>query len=328
MKALVTEGTGGPEILQLREVPDPQPTAWEVQVGVRAAALNRADLAQLHGLYPAPRGAPSNIPGLEYAGEVTAVGANVTRFQPGDRVMGLVGGGAFAERVVVHEREVVRLPSNLSFEEAAAIPEAFTTAYDALVLQAGMRSGEWALVHAAASGVGSAGVQIAQALGATPIGTGRTKEKLERLRKEFGLEHAIAVGEDRQFAAAVKAATGGRGADVAMDLVGGKYLPQTLEAMANRGRVVLVGLLAGDRELLPLDTILRMRLTLIGTVLRSRPIDEKIAAAQALERHLVPLFERRALRPVVDEVLSFAEVKRGFELLRTNRSYGKIVLHW
>lgn len=328
MKALVIQGKGGPEVLHLQDVPAPHPNAWEVKIAVRASALNRADLLQLLGAYAAPRGAPSDIPGLEYAGEVIAVGANVTRLRPGDRVMGLVGGGAFAEQVVAHEREVVRLPEGLSFEQAAAIPEAFLTAYDALVLQGGLRSGEVALVHAAASGVGTAALQIIKAIGATAIGTARSTGKLQRLQREFGLENAITVGSDVQFADVVKAASSGRGADVALELVGGSYLPETFRAMTLRGRVVLVGLLAGRSADVDLGMVLSKRLTLIGTVLRSRPAEEKITAALALERHVVPLFERGLLRPIVDEVVPFPEVRRGFERMQQNQSFGKIVLRW
>ncbi|MBX5480331.1 MAG: NAD(P)H-quinone oxidoreductase [Myxococcaceae bacterium] len=327
MKALVITGAGGPEVLQLREVPRPTPGAWEVAVRVHAAALNRADLLQLRGAYPAPVGAVQDVPGLEYAGEVVAVGAHVTRFRVGDRVMGLVGGGAFAEFLTTHEREAVRIPGALAFEHAAAIPEAFVTAYDALVLQGGLRSGEAVLIHAAASGVGTAAVQIVRAHGAVPIGTARTAAKLDRLGRELGLEHRIVVGADARFAEAVKALTGG-GAHLALELVGGAYLPETVAAMAPRGRILLVGLSAGAKAEIDLRQLLNRRVQLIGTVLRSRPAEEKIAAAQALERHLVPLFETHALRPVIDSVFRFDEAAQAFARLSDNRSIGKIVLRW
>ncbi len=328
MKALVTTGTGGPEVLSLQSVPDPRPGRSEVVVRIHATALNRADLLQLRGMYAPPVGVPADIPGLEYAGEVLEVGDYVEALRPGDRVMGIVGGGAFAERVVVHEREAVRLPPNLSFEQAAAIPEAFTTAHDALVLQGGFRSGESVLIHAVASGVGTAAVQIVRALGGHTIGTARTEEKLQRVKRELGLDVAVPCPGGPKFKDAVRNATGGRGAALALELVGGDYVPETIASLALRGRVVLVGLMAGSKVTADLGRILTQRITLIGTVLRSRPLEEKISAARALEAQLVPLFERGALRPVLDEVLPIGEVKDAFQRLASNATFGKIVLRW
>jgi putative PIG3 family NAD(P)H quinone oxidoreductase len=328
MKALVMKGSGGPEVLALREVPNPAPGRMEVVVRVRATALNRADLLQVRGRYPAPPGAPADIPGLEYSGEVVEAGEHVQRLRPGDRVMGIVPGGAFAERVVVHEREAVSIPSSLSFEDAAAIPEAFLTAYDAMVLQGGLRSGESVLIHAVASGVGTAAVQIVRALGGRTIGTSRTKEKLDRVQREFGIDVAIPTDSGPDFKDAVRKSTGGRGADLALELVGGDYVPETLASMAPRGRIILVGLLAGASAGLDLGRILTQRLTLIGTALRTRPLEEKIAAARALEAHLVPLFARGALRPVVDAAYPIDEIGDAFKRLSSNESFGKLVLRW
>src|SRR5688500_10289780 len=183
MKAIVITRPGGPEVLELREVPAPQPARGEVRVRVRATAVNRADLLQRMGSYPAPPDAPSDIPGLEFAGELDAVGPDAGEWKVGDRVFGLCGGGAYAQQLVAHARTVVRMPPGLSFTDAAAIPEAFITAWDALVTQAGLSAGETALIHAAGSGVGTAAVQITRAVGARSIGTARTAAKLERLRK-------------------------------------------------------------------------------------------------------------------------------------------------
>lgn len=328
MKALVITGTGGPEVLSLQEVPNVQPGDWDVEVRVRATAINRADLIQLRGHYPAPVGVPSDIPGLEYAGEVISIGAHVRSFKPGDRVMGLVGGGAFAERLTVHEREVLRIPEGASFEDAAAIPEAFITAYDALVLQGELRSGELVLIHAAASGVGTAAIQLVHALGATAIGTARSRDKLQRLEGELGLRHAVHVDDPPRFADTVRKLAGDRGVDVALELVGGAYLPETLAAMAPRGRVMLVGLLAGAKAELDLRTVLTRRLRVTGTVLRSRALEEKIAVAQAANRHLIPLFEAKKLRPIIDDVVPMADARRGFEAVASNKTFGKIVLRW
>ena len=328
MRALRIDGQGGPEVLKLQEVPDPTPGPGEVAVRVRAAGLNRADLLQCMGVYPAPPDVPPDIPGLEYAGEVEAVGPRARRFKPGDRVMGIAGGGAFAERLVAHEREVMAIPAELSFTAAAAIPEAFITAWDAMVVQGGLSGAEHALIHAVASGVGTAGCQIAAALGANVVGTSRSPDKLERCRRELRLHHGIAVSSGPMFAEAVKAATGGHGADVVLDLAGGEYLPETVEAAAYRGRIVLVGLLAGPMAEVPLGRLMQKRVQLRGTVLRSRPLEEKIEAARRFEREVLPLFLRGALQPVVDAVHPFTEVGMAFERMSSNQSFGKIVLEW
>ncbi|HVE86546.1 MAG TPA: NAD(P)H-quinone oxidoreductase [Myxococcales bacterium] len=328
MRALRIDGQGGPEVLKLQDVPELAPGPGEVVVRVRASGLNRADLLQCMGLYPAPPDAPPDIPGLEYAGEVAAAGPRARRFKPGDRVMGIVGGGAFAEQLVAHEREVMALPPGLSFSQAAAIPEAFMTAWDAMVLQGGLSGAQHVLIHAVASGVGTAGCQLAAAAGANVVGTSRTADKLERCQKELRLAHGIAVPGGPTFADAVKEATGGHGADVVLDLAGGEYLPETVEAAAYQGRIILVGLLAGPSAEVPLGRVLQKRLTLRGTTLRSRPLEEKIQVAQRFEREVLPLFQRGALKPVVDAVHPVSQVAAAFERMASNQSFGKIVLEW
>jgi putative PIG3 family NAD(P)H quinone oxidoreductase len=328
MRALRIEGQGGPEVLKLKEAEDPTPGPGEVLVRVRAAGLNRADLLQCMGLYPPPPDAPADIPGLEYAGEVAAVGPRARRFKAGDRVMGLVGGGAFAEKLVAHEREVMAIPQGLSFTAAAAVPEAFITAWDALVVQGGLTGAQHALIHAVASGVGTAGCQLAAASGANVVGTSRTAEKLERCKKELGLHHGIALPSGPTFADAVKAATGGRGADVVLDLAGGDYTPETIEAAAYRGRIVLVGLMAGPAAEIPLGRVLQKRLRIQGTNLRGRPLEEKIEVAQRFEREVLPLFARGRLKAIVDAVHPFTEAAAAFEKMSSNQSFGKTVLEW
>lgn len=325
MKAAISATARGPEGLSLEEVADPVAGPGEVVVAVRATALNRADLLQTLGLYPAPPGVPRDIPGLEYAGEVQALGAGVTRWQVGDRVMGLVGGGAWAERLVTHEAEAVAMPRGFSFSDAAAIPEAFATAWDALVSQAGLAKGSRVLVHAVASGVGTAALQLCRWQGCPVVGTGRSAAKLERA-KALGLEHAVLVS-DGAFAAEVKRGFGGAGADVALDLVGGGWFAETLEAMAPRGTVMLVGLVAGAAAKVPLAAILTKRLRVQGTTLRSRGPEEKRAVARELER-LVPAFERGELKPVVDAVLPMAELGGALGRLASNDTFGKLVLTW
>jgi putative PIG3 family NAD(P)H quinone oxidoreductase len=324
MRAIVIREPGGPDVLELRELPDPEPPFGHVRVAVRFAGVNRADLLQRLGAYPAPPGAPKDIPGLEYAGVVDALGPGATRFAVGDRVHGLVAGGAYADRLVVHEREAAPIPAGLSDEEAAAVPEAFVTAFDALVVRGRLQAGDTALVHAAGSGVGTAGVQIAARLGATVVGTSRTQGKLDRC-KPFGLATGI-VPQGGAFADAVLAATGGRGADVVLELVGGGYVAEDLKAAAPRARVVVVGLTGGPRVDLDLGLVLRKRIEIIGTVLRSRPLAEKIEAADLLERRLGPLFASRSLAAVVDEVLPLERAGDAHARMAGNDTFGKILL--
>lgn len=324
MRAIVIRAPGGPEVLELREVEEPGVPFGHILVDVRACGVNRADLLQRAGFYPAPPGAPADIPGLEYAGVVAALGPGAGRFAVGDRVYGLVAGGAYAERLVVHEREAAPVPAALSDEQAAAVPEAFLTAYDALLVRGRLSPGERVLVHAAGSGVGTAGIQIARALGCQVIGTSRTAEKLERCRA-LGM-HAGIVPQGGAFAAQVLGATAGRGADVVLDLVGGGYLRETLSACALGARVVLVGLTAGSEATIALGELLRKRLQLVGTVMRSRPLEEKIEVARLLERNLSGWLSEGVVRPVVDRVLPLSSASEAHEYLAQNSSFGKVVL--
>ncbi len=266
MKAFTITGVGGPEVLLLREVPTPVPTGDQVRVRVRACGLNRADLLQCRGLYPAPAGAPADIPGLEFAGEVEALGPNVVGpLKIGEKVMGIVAGGGLAEYVVLHERMAMAIPPNLDFVTAAAVPEAFITAHDALLIHGRLVPGEDVLVHAVGSGVGTAAVQLAHAMGCRVFGTSRTPDKLERAR-ELGLDRPINTAID-DFVEVVRGLTDGRGVDVIIDLIGASVLAGNQSAIANKGRVVLVGLLGGHSSALDLNQMLRKRATLIGTTL-------------------------------------------------------------
>ncbi len=324
MRAIVIREPGGPEVLELRDVTTPEPSRGEVRVRVRATAVNRADLLQRMGAYPAPPGSPADIPGLEIAGEVEALGPDVRERAIGDRVMGIVGGGGYAEQIVVHERTLARIPDGMSFVDAAAVPEAFLTAWDAIVAQGRLSSGEVLLVHAAGSGVGTAALQIALAIGARPIGTLRTPQKVARAA-ELGLTEGIVV-EGGRFADEVLARTAGRGADVVLELVGGAYVGEDLRCLAPRGRIVVVGTMGGGHVDLDLSLLMRKRAEVRGTVLRSRPLEEKILAGQALDRHLAPLFARGALRPVVDRVLPLARAADAHRLMQNNDAFGKLVL--
>lgn len=321
MKAIVITRFGGPEVLELRECPTPAPGRGEVRVRIAATAVNRADLVQRMGNYPAPADAPADIPGLEFAGTIDALGPGVVDLALGDRVFGLAGGGTYAEAIVVPARTAVKVPAGMSFTDAAAIPEAFITAWDAAVTQAGLGAGETVLIHAVGSGVGTAAVQIARAIGARSIGTARTADKLEQARA-LGLDVGVSVSDGR-FASAVTAA----GApDVVLELVGGPYLAEDLQCAAPRARIVLVGLLAGARADLDLGLVLRRRLQITGTVLRARPLEEKIAAVQTFARHVVPLLARGVLRPVIDRVLPLAAAAQAHAHVASNKGFGKVVL--
>jgi putative PIG3 family NAD(P)H quinone oxidoreductase len=325
MQAAISNNEG-PESLVITEVASPVVGPDEIRVKVRATALNRADLLQTMGLYPAPAGAPADIPGLEYAGEVLSVGARVTRWNVGDRVMGLVGGGAWAQELVTHEREAIPMPTGMSFSDAAALPEAFATAFDALVLQGGMTINTEVLIHAIASGVGTAALQLCQLFGAKVIGTGRNENKLARAAA-MGLTRTVLVKDD-VFSAQVKQLTNGRGVDLALDLVGGSWFAETIDAMAPHGTVMLVGLVAGASAEVPLRSVLAKRIRIQGTTLRSRTLEEKIVVARALEQRLLPAFSSGQLKPVVDAVLPMADIKPALARLANNDTFGKLVLTW
>jgi NADPH:quinone reductase len=328
MKAVLFGGKGGPEVISVGELPDPAPVRGEVLVRVRAAALNRADLLQRRGLYPPPPGTREDVPGLELAGEVAAVGPGVTAWKPGDRVMCITAGEAQAELCLVHERMLLRIPDGLSFEDAGAIPEAGITSHDALFTLGGLRPGWPVLVHAVGSGVATAAVQIAKAAGATVIGTSRTADKLERA-KALGLDHGILVGKDEpRFAEEVRRITGKRGCPVILDFVGGPYAAENLAAVASGGRIVVIGTMGGAKPTLDLSLLMRARASVVGTVLRPRPLEEKVAATQAFARDVLPLVVAGKVKPVVDAVLPAAEVRAAHERMERNDSFGKLVLRF
>ena len=324
MRAVLIQEPGGPEVLRPGEVDDPVASSGEILVRVRATALNRADLLQRRGLYPPPPGVHPWIPGLEFAGRVESTGAGVTEFQPGQRVMGLLPGAGYAGKVVTPERLALAIPENLSYEEAAGIPEVFLTAYDALHLQGGLGPGQTLLLHGAGSGVGTAALQLCRLTGATSIGTSRSRTKLDRCL-ELGLDHAIfTVRED--FREAVLELTGGRGVDLVLDMVGAPYLEQNLSCLAPRGRLILIGLLGGPSAVVDLSRILKQSLRIRGTVLRPRPVEEKIRLSQEFRRRILPFFESGALTPVIDRVFPLEEAAQAHSWMERNRNFGKIVL--
>ena len=326
MRAIVIREPGPPDVLELREVARPVPGRHEVRVRVAASGVNRADLLERRGRYGGPGADELPIPGLEYSGTVEALGPDVSLWDVGDRVMGLVNGGGYAEAVVVHERTVMAIPRGVGLDEAAAIPEAWLTAWDAMVCQAGLSAGESVLIHAVGSGVGSAASQIAAALGAHVIGTSRTPSKLQHA-SEFGVQAAILGGES-DWAEEVLRATSGRGVDVIVDLVGGPYLAGNQRCVAERGRIVVVGVPGGREAALDLRLLMRRRASITGTVLRARPLEEKIALARDGSRRLVPLFESAGLRPVVYRAFPPDAAAEAHEVMEQNLNFGTISIVW
>lgn len=317
--------------IEIGERAVPAPDAGAVVVRVHGAGLNRADLLQRAGAYPAPAGSPPDVPGLEFAGVVDRCGSGVTRVEPGDEVFGIAGGGAQAEYLLVPEGQCARVPRGLDLVAMGGVPEAFVTAHDAMVTRAGLQPGEWVLIHAVGSGVGTAALQLARALGARVIGTSRTEAKLDRCR-EHGLEHGITptLLPDGTLDAdalgwAIVDATGG-GADVVVDLVGGKYVEADIAGTALRGRILLVGAIAGARATLPVGVVLGKRLSVYGTVLRARDPMEKAAATAAFEADVVPLLASGTVRPIVDHVVPLDQVADAYDLLASNDTFGKVIL--
>lgn len=325
MRAVVLQGRGGTEVLQLQDVEEPQVGPGTVRVRIRAAGLNRADVLQRMGRYGAPGPAPE-IPGLEFAGEVDRCGEGANAFVEGDRVMGLaVNGAAHSQRIVVPERALLRVPEGMELVDAGAVMEAGITAHDALFTLGNLRPGRWVLIHAVGSGVGLAALQLAKAAGARVIGTSRHESKLARARAQ-GLNVGLVPDADGRFAPAVLEATGGAGVDLVLDFLGGPALSENVVCLAPQGRFVGIGLLQGTRGELDLATVLQKRLTLIGTVLKGRPLEEKLAAVQAFGRDVLPLLAQGRCRPLVDRVYPLQAVQAAHAQMEADETFGKLVL--
>ncbi len=366
MRAVTYAAAGGTEVIALRDdLPPPVPGPGQIRVRVQAAGLNRADIIQRKGGYPAPPGWPADIPGLEYAGEVDVLGEGVERWRPGDRVMGLVGGGAHAEMLVVHDDEVLPIPNHIPWAEAAAIPEAFLTAWDALAIRGQLEPGETVLIHAVGSGVGTAAVQLAKLMGATVLGSSRSALKLERVR-ELGLDFGIHTA-DGSFRDKVQVPV-----NVILDVLGGPAFTDNLQILAPLGRLVLLGFLQGSSVgPCSLEPILRKRLQVIGTVMRARPREERVPLVAAFMRQVLPKLgaprtPRRSMArperagagnppppdpeevaragsgsaaasepgsgaplvPVVHRVLPFTAIAEAHAAMEENEPVGKLVLTW
>jgi putative PIG3 family NAD(P)H quinone oxidoreductase len=322
MLAVVVSAPGGPEVLALGEVPDPVPGEREVLIDVRAAALNRADLLQRRGVYPPPPGAPTLL-GLECAGIVSALGPGVSAAKVGDRVMALLPGGGYAERVAVHEQLLLPIPDALDFVRAAAVPEAFLTASEALFSLGRTLPGDWVLIHAAASGVGSAAVELAGLAGARVIATASEK-KLDAVRA-LGAEHVVAR-EHEDFSSVARELTEGRGVDVVIDLVGAAYFAKNAACLGVLGRHVVVGLVGGAKSELDLGRVLARRQALLGLVMRTRPLADKIAVVEGFRRQWLHRLADGSLRPLVDSVFPLRDAAAAHARMEANANVGKIVL--
>jgi NADPH2:quinone reductase len=324
MRAVVLDEHGGPEVLRIREIAAPEPGPDEVVVEIVSTALNRAEVLQRMGLYPQPGPAVAQeIPGLEFAGVVVERGSRATQWDLGAEVMGISVGGGYAERIAIHERQLMPVPAAVGVRDAGAIPEVWLTAYDALVAQGGLTAGRIALVHAGGSGVGTASIQIAKALGATIVVTASAGKCAPC--ESLGADRAVDYAND-DFVAAVREVTGGRGADVVLDVIGGEYLDKDIDALALQGRIIQVGTMGSGRAQVNLGGLMMKRGALIGTVLRSRPLEEKIAITQRFAREALPWFERGVCRPVIDRRFPLDEIADAHRLLESNATFGKIVI--
>lgn len=318
MRAVTFAGTGGNEVVGVVKRPDPVPAQHEVIVAARFAGVNWADVAQREGNYPPPPGAPQDVPGLEVAGTVAAVGEGVRAWRAGDRVFGLVGGGGLADQVVVHERHVAVIPGNLADDIAAAVPEAYITAHDAVFTQCGLHLGETLLVNGANGAVGSAGARLGLAAGAQVVANVRSPDSARTLADEG----ALVVTPDT--AAGSIAALGG--ADVVLELIGAPNLDFDFGVLALRGRIVVVGVGAGEQAGISLRGLMAKRASLLGTVLRARPLEEKAAAVQAFAQSVIPLLAAGRALPEIDQVFPAAEAAAAFDHLAKPGKSGKILL--
>ena len=320
MRAAVYTASGGTEVIQFRDLSSPVPADHQIRVRVHAAGLNRADIHQRRGHYPAPPGWPADVPGLEYAGVIDALGPDVTQWTAGDRVMGLVGGGAHAECVVVHEDEVLPVPAGMSLTDAAAIPEAFLTAYDALAIRGRLQPGERVLIHAVASGLGTATLQVARVLGAAVVlGTSRTGAKLERAR-QLGLDVTIDTTAG-SFPEQV-----GDSVDVILDVLGASAWSENLAVLGPRGRLIMLGFLGGATTQADFTLVLRKRLEVIGSMMRTRSLEERISLVSAFREEMLPHFTDGSLKPVVGATYPMTDLVEAHQAMERNETFGKVVL--
>ena len=327
MKAVYFNDFSGIESVTVRETSQPaKPTGSEVLIRVHAAGLNRADLMQAAGLYPPPSGYSPNIPGLEFAGEIVEKGDSVVNWNIGMRVCGIVAGEGQAELLLTDESTLILIPENLEFVEAAAIPEAFITAHDAVFTQGELKAGDWLLIHAIGSGVGLAALQMANAIGVNVIGTSRTAHKLEQ-SENLGLKHAIHATEVN-FAERVIEMSNGKGANVILDLVGAAYFSENLKSLATSGRLILVGLTGGRKGEIDLGLALQRKAKIIGTTLRARTTAEKADATALFVSSMLPQIAAGEITPNIDKIFAADEARHAYEYLASNKSFGKVILEF
>ncbi|MBX9941291.1 MAG: NAD(P)H-quinone oxidoreductase [Candidatus Obscuribacterales bacterium] len=325
MRSIIITEPGAADVLKIVEKEKPVVGKDELLVKVCAFGLNRADIAQRLGRYPAPKGVPADVPGLEYAGEVEAVGGSVSKFKPGDRVFGLVGGGSYQEYLLVHAETAMPIPDSLSFAEAAAYPEAFVTAFDAMVLQGQLKPKQKVLISAVGSGVGLAAAQIAKLYRASSVGTSRTQDKLDRAKVLIGNGfQAIKCDKEANFARQVKEAVGE--IDLFVELVGGSYVEEDIKCAAAKATIMLIGLLGGSMTELSLNLMLMKRLRLIGTSMRSRSLEEKIALTRRFESELLPFIAEKELQANLDCTMPFDQIVQAHKMMEADANFGKIVM--
>ena len=323
MRAVVITSPGDPDVLKLTEVPDPVPGPGEVLVEVAAAGVNRADVLQRMGFYPPPPGAPP-YPGLECSGRISALGPGVTVWQPGDEVCALLGGGGYAEQVAVPQGQLLPVPDGVSLVDAAGLPETACTVYATVFQQARLTPGETILVHGGAGGIGTMAIQLAKSFGARVICTAGTPAKLERCT-ELGADLAVSYVRD-DFVSAVDVFTGGRGADVILDIVGGPYLARNVAALATGGRLLVVSTQGGSSAELDLQMLMRKRASILASTLRARPPADKAVIVAGVREQVWPLISAGRVRPVTDRVLPMADAADAHRVLEQGTHVGKILL--
>ncbi|MSS00019.1 NAD(P)H-quinone oxidoreductase [Arthrobacter sp. BL-252-APC-1A] len=323
MKAIVITEPGGPEVLSLSDVPAPVPGPGEVLIDVVAAGLNRADVLQRQGNYPVPPGAPE-YPGLEVSGRVAAIGTGVEGLGVGADVVALLSGGGYAEQVVVPAGQVLPVPAEMDLVTAAALPEVAATVFSNLFMSAGVREGEYVLIHGGAGGIGTMAIQLVAAFGAVPMVTASSQAKLD-LAASLGAKVLINY-KDQDFVEEVRAATDGHGADVILDVMGAKYLQRNLDALAVEGRLVIIGLQGGTRAELDLNALMRKRCAVMGTTLRARPEEEKSAIMAAVGEYVWPMLRDGSVKPLVDRTFPLAEAAEAHRYFDSGQHTGKILL--
>lgn len=324
MKAVVISEPGGPEVLQLTARPKPAPQPQEVLIKVAAAGINRPDVAQRKGVYPPPPGAPQDIPGLEVAGIIERIGSSVTQWKPGDKVCALVVGGGYAEYCTAPEGQCLPIPDNLSFTEAASLPETFFTVWSNVFDRGRLQTGENLLVHGGSSGIGVTAIQMAKALGSTVYVTAGTDSKCH-FCEQLGATKAINY-KTESFASAIDQLTQGKGVDVILDMIGGNYMSGNLKALANEGRLVFINTMNGKDVEVDLSVVMRKRISITGSMLRSREVAFKAAIAAALKKHVWPLLESGQIKPVIHQVFPAQEAAQAHQLMESSEHIGKIVL--